>query len=620
MPPALPPTLKDKANQELGSIVAGKLFKPRGNLKQRLEAMRPGLENARSSFLSHWQDISSFLHPYSSRFLAENLNNGLKRNSRIINETGTLASDVLAAGMMSGITSPARQWFRLKTADDDLNELDNVQSWLSDSTQRLSMAIGRTDYYTAMQQFYQDLGDYATACLYAEEDMHRVARFKCLPVGSYCFARGADGLPNTLLRTFQWTPKKMLQEFGQWGGPGGTELLNPENFSPAVKNNETTSGGNYPITVVHWIVPNDQYVYGAIGPAGKRFLSVYYELGTVGSQTPSGAPGSVAPIGPNQYLWIGGYDDFPCFISTWKRAGEDDYGTSSPGMVALGSIKQLQKMEKVLMKATEKLVDPPMQGPPGTQAHHVNMLPGTLSIADATTGGKAGLTPLHEVRLELAPTQQKIQQIESKIDEIFQKKFFLMMMEGEHGQMTATEVNERAQEKMMVLGPVLEQLNQGVLDPMIAWFFKLMLKRGLLKPPPEQVMQKGQLPEVEYLSIMAQAQKALGLAGQDKFGTMVLQMAPVAPDVVSSVDWHKYVTTYGDFAGLHPGILLSADKVAAIKQAQAQAAQAQQQQEAMVAKAQAASKLGSVDTSKPNALSDLINQGRAGALTGAPGQ
>ena len=71
------------------------------------------LENDRSSFRSHWMEISDYIAPRRGRYLVEGQNSrGRKRTTKIIDSTGTQALRVMAAGLMSGMTSPARPWPR----------------------------------------------------------------------------------------------------------------------------------------------------------------------------------------------------------------------------------------------------------------------------------------------------------------------------------------------------------------------------------------------------------------------------------------------------------------------------------------------------------------------------
>lgn len=583
-------------------------WKPEGTLKARLENVRFALETTRNSFISHWQEIADYIRPRAPRFLVTDVNQGDKRSSKIINSAATGASNILAAGMLSGITSPARQWFALRTGRADLDSKANVKEWLYDSTQKMLTALGRTNFYTVMQTFYRDLGDFGTSAIFAEEDLRRVAKFKSLPIGSYTIARDQDGNVYMAGRRFMYTARQIKDEFGVFNEQG--DCTNMDDFSMAVQGALRT-GGTIAFEVVHIILPNDQYVKGTIGVKGKKFLSVYYELGASNRQLTLGDELF------NKYLRVAGFNRFPVFVGVWARTGEDDYGTSCPGMDTLSDIKQLQQMERRGAKALEKMIDPPMQGPTGVQKQQVSMLPGSLTVVAGSADGRQALTPLHETRVDLGQLREDKMWIIDRIDENYFKKMFLMQIESER-EMTAREVDERSNEKLLVLGPVLEQLNL-VLDQMIGeWFFDVMLNGpdgvSRLLPPPTELY--GVKLEVQYLSVNTQAQKALGLSSVDRLANSVIAYASVDPTIIDAVNPDKLASSWGDFSSSPPGVVRTQDQIDAIRAQRQQAIAAQQQAEAAALNATAAQKLASSDTSGQNALTDLIKQAQAGQPAG----
>jgi len=101
--------------------------------RQELEILRSQLFNERASFTPHWRDLSDFVQPRRSRFYTSDVNKGDRRNQKIIDSTATMALRTLRSGMMSGVTSPARPWFRLTTPDPDLAEFGSVKMWLKSS-------------------------------------------------------------------------------------------------------------------------------------------------------------------------------------------------------------------------------------------------------------------------------------------------------------------------------------------------------------------------------------------------------------------------------------------------------------------------------------------------------
>src|SRR5262249_28259584 len=98
--------------------------------RQRYNKLFTGLRTERQSFEPHWQEIANFIYPRGVRVTPNDTNKGWKRNQHIVDGTGTRAARTLEAGLMSGMTSPARPWFRLGTMDSELAKFGPVKTWL----------------------------------------------------------------------------------------------------------------------------------------------------------------------------------------------------------------------------------------------------------------------------------------------------------------------------------------------------------------------------------------------------------------------------------------------------------------------------------------------------------
>jgi hypothetical protein len=72
-------------------------------------------------------------------------------------------------------------------------------------------------------------------------------------------------------------------------------------------------------------------------------------------------------------------------------------------------------------------------------------------------------------------------------------------------QMTATEVVQRTEEKMRLLGPVLGRLQAELLQPLISRVYNLMVRQKTFAAAPD-FMRDSQI-EIEYVSPLAKAQK-----------------------------------------------------------------------------------------------------------------
>ncbi len=184
------------------------------NKRSKFLTLKAQLENERSSFKSHWRDLGDYILPRRPRWFVEDTNRGERRNTKIIDSTATLAARTLRSGMMSGITSPARPWFRLSTPDPKMAEFGDVRQWLQDVTDRMNTVFLQSNLYNSLPIVYGDMGVFATAAMLVEEDFDSVIRTYVFPVGSYMISNDSKGRVRTFYRTFRMTVRQAIQEFG----------------------------------------------------------------------------------------------------------------------------------------------------------------------------------------------------------------------------------------------------------------------------------------------------------------------------------------------------------------------------------------------------------------------
>jgi hypothetical protein len=582
--------------------------------RTQYEMIRAQLEAERASFVPHWRDLCDYVLPRRGRFFVSDSNKGDRRNQKIIDSTATLAARTLRSGMMSGVTSPARPWFRLTTPDPGLAEFAPVKDWLYFVSQRMSTVFLKSNLYNMIPITYGDLGNFGTGAMSLEEDFDDVVRFYSFPVGSYMLANDEKLRVNTFFRDFQMTVQQIVRKFGMTDTRTGAARW--DNISPMVKNLWDKSEYEVWINVRHIIRPNENFDPRKLESKFKRFSSCYYE----GGSTAGGGTGSVDS--DERFLSEKGYDYFPILCPRWEVTGEDAYGTSCPGMDALGDIKALQIMQKRKAQAIEKMVNPPMTAPTALRNQKTSILPGDITYVDVRDG-QQGFKPAQEIRFSVSEVMQDIKEHQDRIRRAFYEDLFLMLAESDRRQITAREIEERHEEKLLALGPVLEQLNQDLLDPLIENTFNIMLRQSTdahgnwlphaaLPPPPDEL--KGIDLKVEYISMMAQAQKLIGIEGVERFATFAQNIVAADPEAADKIDRDKMLEIYGDMTSVPPGIIRTDDQVQQIRaQRQQQQAQAQKLQ-MMQQGADTAQKLSQTDTSGDNALTRMLQQSKAGQL------
>jgi hypothetical protein len=317
--------------------------------------------------------------------------------------------------------------------------------------------------------------------------------------------------------------------------------------------------------------------------------SIYFELGGNGEQL----------------LRESGFKQFPAVVPRWAVAGGDIYG-NSPGMEALGDIKQLQHEQLRKANAIDYKTNPPLQAPTALKNQDVNRLPGGITYMDGGANG-AAVTSLFKVDLDLGHLLADIQDCRSRINASFFADMFMMLDNNTNPNMTATEVAERHEEKLLMIGPVLERLSNELLYPLIETTFTHMLEAGLVPPAPPDM--QGQSLNVELISMLAQAQRAIGTNGIDRFVASIATVAGFKPEVTDNFDPDAWADVYSDMLGVDPKLIVPPDQVAAIRASRAKAQAAQAQAQAMQQQSQTAKNLAAAPTQggQSNALQDMSN-------------
>lgn len=594
-------------NEEKQSMPAKTGERKKLGKRQRFEMTRSALENERSSFITHWRELGDFILPRRPRFLITDVNKGDRRNNKIIDSTATTAARTLSSGMMAGMTSPARPWFKITTRDPALAEAPGVKEWLRVVEKRMAAVFLRCNLYTELPEMYGDLGVFGTSAMLVEEDFDNVMRFYVFPVGSYTIAMDASLRVRVFFREFQMTVRQVVEKYAKFDDEGN--VVDWSNISETVKDYWENAQDDVWIGICHIIAPNSEYDTGKLASKYKKFLSCTYERGTSGAESGNYMRDDAAD---GLMLRESGYDYFPVFCPRWGKTGEDVYGTSCPGMDSLGDVKGLQTLQKRKAQVNEKHVNPPMKGPAVLRNKSASIIAGNITYVDEREGQK-GFTPVHEVKPNTEGTLLDIQDHHKRIKRVFFEDLFLALSQTDRREITAREVDEVHEEKLIILGPVLERLNLDVNDPLIDIAFLMMDRQGLIPEAPEEL--QGQELKVEYVSIMAQAQKLVGIAGMERFASFVKEFVSVTgdPSSLDKVDADQMVNEYADAAGVPTNIIRTDDAVEEIRKVRAEALEESQRAEKVAMAGKTAKDLSEADLGGgKNALSEIVKSAKAG--------
>jgi hypothetical protein len=546
---------------------------PGAPTRDRLFTRWGQLKSERASWYAHWQELTSYILPRNGRYFRQDRDRGYRRHNNIYDSTGTRALRILGAGMMSGATSPARQWFRLATPDPELNSYDPVKLWLDDVTKRMQRVFQKSNTYNALHQMYEELGTFGTAATILLPDYQSVIHHYPLTCGEYCISTDAKGRVCTLYREFEMTVSQVVKEFGL------------EKCSVSVQNMYRTGNLDQWVPVIHAIEPRADRDIGKRDAKNMPWGSYYFEVG--------GEEGV--------FLRESGFQYFPALCPRWSVIGGDIYG-NSPGMEALGDIKQLQHEQLRKAQAIDYQTKPPLQVPASMKNRDVETLPGGVSYYD---GQSNGIKTAFEVNLNLQYLLNDIMDCRERVRGSFYADLFLMLANIPNTRMTATEVAERHEEKLLMLGPVLERLHNELLSPLVDITFTRMVAAGALPPAPQEL--QGMDLNVEFVSMLAQAQRAIGTNAVDRFVGNLGAIARMKPDILDKFDQDQWADVYADMLGVDPSLIVADKEVAVLRDARNRAMAAKEQAAALQQTSQSVKNMAQAPTGNQNALTDVMN-------------
>jgi hypothetical protein len=480
--------------------------------KRRLETVISQLRIERYPFWTLWRELADYFLPKRYVWLQSDRERRIRnaKNPYILDSTGTKAARVLASGMMNGITSPSRPWFKLRVPGFD-DEGGPITVWADEVARRMMKVMAESNFYNSMAILYLDLGVFGTASNLIYEDDITVIRCFNPALGEYYLGQDHRLQVNMFAREFCQTACQVVSWFGI------------ENVSDTVKGyyNSTTAGQTLTnVELVHLVEPNDG---DSNIPPKFKFRETYWEKGVPRANV----------------LVQRGLNELPGVFPRWELTANDSYGTA-PAMDALGDVIQLQQETKRKAQGLDKMINPPVVADLQLQHRPTALMPnGITYVAGANS---IGVKPLYEIRAPIQEMTQDIRDIQVRIRETFFNELFQMISQLDTVR-SATEIDARREEKLVLLGSVLERFENEALDPAIDRIYSIMKRRNMLPEAPEEI--QDQSIEIQYVSILATAQQALAAAPTERWVGLIGNLAGAVPEVLKIPDWDELIRSYG---------------------------------------------------------------------------
>jgi hypothetical protein len=522
------------------------------------------LKSQRQNWEAHWQEVADYMMPRKAD-VTKTRSKGDKRTELIFDSSPLQALELLAASLHGMLTNPSTPWFTLRFKEEDMDGEDEAKEWLESATDVMYAAFNRSNFQQEIFELYHDLITFGTAAMFIDEDEEDLLKFSTRHINEMYIAENDKGKIDTIFRKFKLSARSAYQKFGD---KASANILMKNQKDPYEE-----------VEILHVVYPRSDFNPKKQDKSNMPYASVYMDYAS------------------GDELSVSGYKEFPFVVPRYLKASHEIYGRS-PAMTALPDVKMLNEMSKTTIKAAQKQVDPPLLVPDDGFILPVRTVPGGLNFYRAGTRDR--IEPLNigaNNPLGLNMEEQR----RNAIRDVFYVNQ-LMMQQGP--QMTATEVIQRNEEKMRLLGPVLGRLQSELLKPLIDRAFNILLRKNQFRPAPDFL--SGKDIEIEYVSPLAKAQKSTELQSIMRAIEIMGSLSNVAP-VFDHINMDKLVRHLADIVGVPQKILKPQSQLNAERQQKEQQQQQMMQMQQLQQVAQAGGQIAPLAKALPDEARALVS-------------
>jgi len=445
------------------------------------------IEGQRDNWNNHYQELADYMLPRKADIVKKR-SRGEKKMELIFDGTALQSVDLLSSSLHGMLTSGASAWFHLTMKDEELGRDEDVQRWLEDSSQRMMRAFTMSNFETEVHEMYVDLVVFGTGCMFVEMD-DKTLRFSTRHISEFYVTEDQYGIVDTVFRKYELSARQAVQRFGI------------DNVGTFIQRTFKTKPDEE-VTILHAVMPRKDRDPSKKDNKNMPFASMYICMET------------------KMIIAESGFQELPYVVPRFLKATGEVMGRS-PAMVALPDVKMLNLMSKTIIQAAQKMIDPPLLVPDDGFLLPIRTQPGGLNFY--RSGSRDTITPLNtgaNIPIGLQMEEQRRQAIRAAF-------FVDQLLSGTTPNMTATEVIQRQEERMRVIGPVLGRLMNEMLRPLIDRAFALMLRAEMLSVPPEVL--QGVDVDIEYVSPLARAQKSSSVNGVIRALEILMPLAQSLP-------------------------------------------------------------------------------------------
>lgn len=541
------------------------------NEKKRLNGIIAELRAERQPFWTLWRELANYYLPKRYVWLLSDKEARTRdaKNPYILDPTGTIAARILASGMMNGITSPSRPWLQGRVPGFE-HTSDALSAWADECVSRMLTVMSESNFYNAMAVLYLDLVVFGSAACLIYEDDDTIIRCYNPALGEFYLGQSHRLAVDTFAREFRQSIKQLASRFGEENLPSALRDKHKQGGAKCLELHDVT----------HLIEPN----YGAV-PEKFAYVETYW----------------LTANNEMTVLQRKGFNELPGIFPRWELTGNDAYGTA-PAMDALPDVIQLQHETKKKAQGLDKMISPPIVADIQLQHRPTALMPNGITYVAGHNN--IGAKALYTVQAPIGEMSEDIAQVQLRIRETFHNNLFNMISQLDSVR-SATEIDARREEKLVLLGSVLERFENEALDPAVKRIFAIMQRQGLLPEPPPG-FDVGEL-DIQYVSILSTAQRAVGAAPTERWLQLIGNIVQIAPDVAKIPDWEELVRNYGIAIGVQSNNMKTRGAVDEERQAELEKQQADEMAASVVPAATGAKLLSETDVGGgANALQNLL--------------
>ena len=500
-------------------------------LKQHIRVLN-GMDRERQNWFPHWREVASMFFPRRFDSLlggAEIRSRAPMRNTELLDSTSIKALNILASGMMNGVTSPSRKWLNLTSRT--MKDSQALSAYYAQCEEVMLKALSNSNFYNSMANLFLEWAGFGTACLFIREDYEDIFRCYLSPIGEYYLSVDATGRVNRVGRRFSLSFEAALEEFGIDAFP--KELQDRARDKQRLLE---------PIAINYILERNDPKDGLLSVPAEAR--EVYWLIGTTGEK--------------HKYLAIRPMREWPAITPRWMVHGSSSYGTA-PTMEAYPDVVELQALSLRMAQGVDKMISPPLIV--DAQLRHRPKALGAGGVTYASNvNANFGAKPAYQVQIPVLELHTLLQDLRDRVRSALHNDLFNMISQLETVR-SATEIDARREEKLIHLGPVLERFYEEGLVPAIRRIYGIMRRAGMFPEPPEEV-DPADL-EVHFESILSNAQMSADVTAIERFFSFTGQLAAVYPEVQRIPNTTSLLRKYAKGLGIRPDQLASDEELAA---------------------------------------------------------